>query len=128
MGYFRRESDSVDSSTTQHTKFQAQTYPGIAMGRSGDSNAMLFWSPETCRFSVSSHYKLDTEKQVRTHWPQLLNDGGFTLKVLSPQPSTEHSIGDTMYFSTPGPATSDGEAPHSSDMIISTPVPNVHSN
>jgi hypothetical protein len=52
VGYFRRETDHIRDATgkskpVQRTKFQAQTLPGIALGRSAHSNAMMFWSPET---------------------------------------------------------------------------------
>ena len=56
VGYFRRETDSAGSQQVHRTKFQAQTYPGIALGRSTDTNGLIFWSPETMRFSVSADY------------------------------------------------------------------------
>ena len=90
VGYFRRETDHFDGSPHKRSKFQAETYPGIAVGRSPDANGMLFWSPETCRFSVAADYKLDTTKQVRNHWPELLNDGGFTIRLLSPAESDDY--------------------------------------
>jgi hypothetical protein len=112
VGYFRREVDSIDGTPHHRTKFQAQTFPGIALGRSGQSNGMLFYNPETCRFSVSSDYKLDSDHQVRSHWPELIYDGGFTLRVVSPTAisNTKH-IDDTVTTYLPGPATNDGECP-----------------
>jgi hypothetical protein len=128
VGYFRREADSINGEPTARTKFQAQTFPGIAVGRSKDANGMLFWSPETLQFSVASDYTLDPYRQVRTHFPELLNDGGFTLSVLTPdgEAHTGHSLGDIVLFQPEGPETADGEAPVIGGTIVSLPVPNVH--
>ncbi|MGL4350411.1 MAG: hypothetical protein ACRCT2_07600, partial [Plesiomonas shigelloides] len=128
VGYFKRERDSIHGTSIQRTNFQAQTFPGIAVGRSSKANGMLFWSPETQQFSVASEYTLDPNKQIRTLFPQLLNDGGFTLTVLSPsaQANTPHSLGDIILVQPEGPVTSTGEAPNIKGTIVSIPVPNVH--
>ena len=127
VGYFRRETDSIDGTTTARTKFQSQTCPGIALGRSDSTNGMLFWSPETCRFSHSADYKLDTEKQVRTHWPELLNDGGFTINLISPTtPNPDNqprfAVGNITIFQPEGPCTSDGEVPYCEGVVMSVPL------
>jgi hypothetical protein len=107
VGYFSRETDHIRDTTgkskpVQRTKFQAQTLSGIALGRSAHSNAMMFWSPETSRFSVSADYKLDPDKQVQNHWPELLNDGGFILQYVSHSSDTSTDspikIGDAVVF------------------------------
>ena len=68
---------------------------------------MIFWSPDSSRFSVSADYKLDTERQVRTHWPDLLNDGGFTISfcghVADADQSSRFSVGDIVVFQPEGP-------------------------
>ena len=91
VGFFRRETDSIEGSPHKRSKFQAQTFPGIAVGRSSESNAMIFWSPKTQRFSVLADYKLDVSKQVPALWPHLVNDGGFTLRLLSPSETDDLS-------------------------------------
>ena len=124
VGYFRRETDSINGSPHHRTKFQAQTFPGIALGRSGESNGIMFYNPETCRFSVSADYKLDSDRQVRTLWPELLNDGGFTLRLVSPTASSgSMHIGDTVLAYLPGPVTQDGERPIRHGVIVATPIP-----
>ena len=126
VGYFRRETDSIEGEQHARTKFQAQTFPGIALGRSDETNGMIFWSPETCRFSVSADYKLDTERQVRTHWPDLLNDGGFQLHMVTRPPDYDHTarftVGDIVVFQPEGPCTSTGDVPHAHGMVVSVPI------
>ena len=89
------------------TNFQAPTLPGIALGCNEHTNGMIFWSPETQRFSVSADYKLDTEKQVRTHWPDLLNDGGFTIHYVGhpadADSTARFSVGDMVVFAPEHP-------------------------
>jgi hypothetical protein len=120
VGYFCRKTDHIRDATgkskpVQRTKFQAQTLPGIALGQSAYLNAMMFWSPKTNQFSVSADYKLDPDKQVRNHWPELLKDGGFILQYVSHSSDTSTDspieIGDAVVFQPEGPCTSDGEAP-----------------
>ena len=108
------------------TNFQSQTFPGIAFGRSDQTNGMIFWSPETCRFSVSANYKLDPDRQVRTHWPELLNDGGFVLGLVTRADDTDStsrfSVGDFVGFHPEGPANKDGALPTSHGLVMSVPI------
>ena len=69
-----------------------------------------------------------SNKQVRSHFPELLNDGGFTLSVLTPpaESSNTHSLGDIVLSHPEGPATSDGAPPFLYGIVVSTPVPDVH--
>jgi hypothetical protein len=64
---------------------------------------------------MSADYKLDPDKQVQNHWPELLNDGGFILQSVSHSSDTSTDspikIGDAVVFQPEGPCTSDGEAP-----------------
>jgi hypothetical protein len=124
VGYFKRETDHLSGTPHHRTKFQAQTYPGIALGRSNNSNGLIFWSPEQQRFSVSADYRLDTDKQVRNHWPELLNDGGFVLHLMDPalEPS-KFNVDDKVLFYTQGPETATGDRPIVSGLVASTPIP-----
>jgi hypothetical protein len=76
---------------------------------------------------VSADYKLDPDKQVQNHWPQLLNDGGFILQYVSHSSETSTDspikIGDAAVFQPEGPCTSDGEAPCAYGVIQSIPSP-----
>ena len=62
VGFFGRERDGDHS----RKKFETETFPGIAVGRSDTANGLLFWSPETCRFLVAADCVLDESSSVRT--------------------------------------------------------------
>ena len=87
---------------------------------------MIFWSPETCWFSVSADYKLDPDRQVRTHWPELLNDGGFVLGLVTRADDTDltsrFSVGDFVGFHPQDPSTKDGVPPTAHGLVISVPI------
>jgi hypothetical protein len=56
IGYFRH---TIESTGQKKSKFSAQTSAGIALGCSNYTKGMMFWDPNTSRFSVSADYKLD---------------------------------------------------------------------
>ena len=122
VGFFKKDRDG----NHHRTKMQVQTYPGIALGRSDTTNGMLFWSPETCQMSVSADYKLDTSKQVRNFFPDLLNDGGFDLHYCSADDvdssAVGHPIGSTVFFQLPGPINITGEPVVGQGKVTSVPT------
>ena len=80
LGYFRKP---ILSSGRAISNFHSQSVPGIALGRSDFSNAMLFWNPLTSRFSTSADYKLDTEGALPNVFPGVVYDGMFVSQKLS---------------------------------------------
>jgi hypothetical protein len=52
VGYYRR---TTDSGITRNS-FDMQTSRGIAIGRSNQTNGMIFWDPITSRMNVSADY------------------------------------------------------------------------
>ena len=79
IGYYCRptETKSDDCST-----FDMQTDIGIALGRSGNSNAMVFWNPTTQRMAVSPDYALDPQNDIGVQFPNILYDGACSFQVL----------------------------------------------
>ena len=80
LGYFRKP---ILSDGKGISNFHSQSVPGIALGRSDFSNAMLFWNPLTSRFSTSADYKLDTEGTLPNVFPGVVYDGMFVSQKLS---------------------------------------------
>lgn len=121
VGFFKWYNDG----THERTTFKAQSYPGIALGRSDCSNGLLFWSPETMRFNVSADYRIDTAKQVRSLFPGLLPDGGLELKLCShgTMATPPHHMGSTVYFHLPGPVEEEGlTRPIGEGTVVSVPI------
>ena len=96
LGYFRKP---ILSSGRDISNFHSQSVPGIALGRSDFSNAMLFWNPLTSRFSTSADYKLDTEGTLPDVFPGLVYDGVFVSQKLSSAaaPKEEFPPGSTVF-------------------------------
>ena len=80
IGYFRKPFLSSGQKTSN---FHSKTAPGIALGRSDFSNAMVFYDPTTSCFSTSADYKLDLERELPDAFPGLVFDGAFTSKRIS---------------------------------------------
>ena len=80
IGYYRKPFLSSGQKTSG---FHEQTHPGIVLGRSDYSNALMFWDPTTSKFSVSSDYKLDTDWSLPDAFPDLHYDGSFRSGKLS---------------------------------------------
>jgi hypothetical protein len=66
VGYYSRVTDSG----VPRGNFNVQSSVGIAIGRSNQTNAMIFWDPGTSRMNVSSTYRLDPTACITTHLPQ----------------------------------------------------------
>jgi hypothetical protein len=78
VGYYRRDSDSG----VKRGNFDVQTSVGIALGRSNQTNAMIFWDPGTERMNVSAEYRLDSTASITTHYPDIVYDGHISPLVL----------------------------------------------
>ena len=99
IGYFNRQSDGARSRRT----FEAHSFVGIAVGRSAFCNGLLFYNPDLRSFSVSSDYRLDTDRGVADAFPALMYDGGLQLSLLDRNESkVVHPPGTSIYWSVPG--------------------------
>jgi hypothetical protein len=78
VGYYRRDSDSG----VKRGNFDVQTSVGLALGRSNQTNAMIFWDPGTERMNVSAEYQLDSTARITTHYPTIVYDGHISPLVL----------------------------------------------
>lgn len=104
IGYYRKP---IVSNGQQITNFACQTHPGIALGHSNYSNAMLFYDPMTKMFITLADYKLDSKRKLPDVYPHLKYDGVFVSKKLSdnqtpkePFPPGAHvfaQVGDEFY-------------------------------
>jgi hypothetical protein len=78
VGYYRRTSDSgIDRGN-----FDAQSNVGLALGRSNQTNAMIFWDPATSRMNVSADYRLDPTASITSTYPNIVYDGHISPLVL----------------------------------------------
>jgi hypothetical protein len=74
IGYYRKP---LEASSKKRSKFKSQTAAGIALGRSDFTNGMVFWDPDTSKFSTSADYKLDVHRTLTSPFPNLKYDGGI---------------------------------------------------
>jgi hypothetical protein len=91
IGYYRHETNAA---------FEAESRPGIALGRSDYTNGIVFYNPATHSFSVSSDYTMDSHKDIRTHFPRVIYDGGFDELSLLSQRAREvspYAPGESVY-------------------------------
>ncbi len=108
LAFFKKSRDSVAAGISadgkQHvhhrTKSESQTLPGVAIGRSAVTNAMMFWNPETSRIYTSTDYKLDEGRSSRSMFPDLIYDGGLELRLCQEgsHQSLPFTIGSTVLF------------------------------
>jgi len=63
----------------KRTQFESQTYSGIALGRDRNSNAVIFWCPDSSRFVTSADYTLDENKDLKDAFPGIAHDGGLEI-------------------------------------------------
>jgi hypothetical protein len=96
VGFFRC---TIENTGQKKTKFSSQSHTGIALGRSGYTNGMMFWDPSTSRFSVSADYTLDPDRSLSDPFPELHYDGGFTPSLISgtTPPKEPHPPGSTVF-------------------------------
>ncbi|CAB9521703.1 Reverse transcriptase (RNA-dependent DNA polymerase) [Seminavis robusta] len=121
VGFFYRP---VDGSRSR-TKFEVQTFPGIALGRSDTTNGMIFWCPETKRFCTAADYYLDESQHVRCFFPELVNNGGFELRLCEHGlhgKAIRHPPGSTVTFRLPGPTLQSQRPLYTSGEVISVPL------
>ncbi|CAB9522357.1 Reverse transcriptase (RNA-dependent DNA polymerase) [Seminavis robusta] len=121
VGFFYRP---VDGSRSR-TKFEVQTFPGIALGRSDTTNGMIFWCPETKRFCTAADYFLDESRHVRNFFPELVNNGGFELKLCEHGlhgKAIKHPPGSTVTFRLPGPVQPSERPLFTSGEVIGLPM------
>jgi hypothetical protein len=78
VGYYRRDSDSG----VKRGNFDMQTNVGIALGRSNQTNEMIFLDPGTSLMNVSAEYRLDPTAHITTHYPNITYDGHISPLVL----------------------------------------------
>jgi len=57
--------------------FEAESLPGVALGRSDCTNGLVFCNPLNRTFSVSSDCTLDPGKAVKSQFPRAIYDGGL---------------------------------------------------
>ena len=74
VGYYRKP---LEASSKKRSKFKSRTAAGIAIGRSDFTNGMVFWDPDTSKFSTSADYKLDASRTLTSPFPHLKYDGGI---------------------------------------------------
>jgi hypothetical protein len=78
VGYYRRCADSgIDCGN-----FDAQSNIELALGRSNQTNAMIFWDPATSRMNVSADYRLDPTGSITSSYPNIVYDGHISPLVL----------------------------------------------
>ena len=80
VGYFQKPFLPSGQKTSN---FHEQTHPGIALGQSDYSNAIMFWDPISSQFCVLSDYKLDINWSLLDAFPDLKYNGSFSLGELS---------------------------------------------
>jgi hypothetical protein len=78
VGYYRRCSDSGIG----QGNFDTQSNVGLALGRSNQTNAMIFWDPATSRMNVSADYRLDPIASITSSHPNIVYDGDISPLVL----------------------------------------------
>jgi hypothetical protein len=78
VGYYRPTSDSgIDRGN-----FDAQSNIGLALGRSNQTNVMIFWDRATSRMNVSADYRLDPTASITSTYPNIFYDGHISPLVL----------------------------------------------
>jgi hypothetical protein len=71
VGYYQRCSDSgIDRGN-----LDTQCSVGLALGRSNQTNAMIFWDPATSRMHVYADYRLDHIASITSSYPNIVYDG-----------------------------------------------------
>jgi hypothetical protein len=71
---------TADSGIDRGT-FDTQSSVGIALGRSNQTKAMIFWDPGTSRMNVSADYRLDPTASITSN-PNIVYDGHISPLVL----------------------------------------------
>jgi len=100
FGSFYRENVGAHG----RTQFESQTYSGIAVRRDRNSNALIFWCPDTPRFVTSADYTLDENKDLKDAFPTIVYDGGLEIRPLHATSTVpiKFSVGNTVHFQVPG--------------------------
>jgi hypothetical protein len=105
VGYYRKP---LEASSKKRSKFKSRTAAGIAIGRSDFTNGMVFWDPDTSKFSTSADYKLDASRTLTSPFPNLKYDRGINPSLDSrkareafpPGSSVVHYHGDSFVTAT----------------------------
>jgi hypothetical protein len=77
FGSVRYYHKPLEASSAKRSKFKSRTAAGIAVGHSDFTNGIIFWDPDTSKFSVSADYKLDVSRTLTSPFPNLKYDGGI---------------------------------------------------
>ena len=84
-----------------HTRnnFESQSMLGIALGRSVDTNGMIFYNPNLDSLSTSANYLIDKNCHVGEVFLSLQYDGELTTSVMSEKSDapTKFNIGENVF-------------------------------
>jgi hypothetical protein len=101
VGYYRKP---LEASSKKRSKFKSRTAAGVAIGQSDFTNGMVFWDPDTSKFSTSADYKLDASRTLTSPFPNLKYDGGINPSLDSGKVREAFPPGSSWYIITGTPS------------------------